>query len=66
MTIEKQKIYYQKNQTKENSLEWIKGLNTYGYAGILSNGNIVDRREFPKAIPVQKNSIFGTVEPKEL
>lgn len=37
-----------------------------GYAGILSNGNIVDRREFPNAIPIQKNSLFGTPEPKQI
>lgn len=60
------KIYYQKDQTKENLGEWIQGLNASGYAGILSNGNIVDRREFPEAIPVQKSSVFGTVEPKDL
>lgn len=37
-----------------------------GYAGMLPNGNIVDRREFPNAIPVQKNSLFGIPTPKKL
>ncbi|HEX8747414.1 MAG TPA: hypothetical protein VF717_09445 [Pyrinomonadaceae bacterium] len=34
-----------------------------GYAGTLPNGNIVDRREFPEAVPVAKNSLFGAPEP---
>lgn len=36
-----------------------------GYAGVLPNGNIVDRREHPDAVPVQKNALFGTPAPKE-
>jgi len=36
-----------------------------GYGGILYNGNIVDRRQYPLAIPLQKNTLFGTPEPKE-
>lgn len=61
-----EKIYYQKDQTKENRLEWITGLNLSGYAGILSNGNIVDRREFPEAIPIQANTLFNVAKPKDL
>ena len=45
---------------------WILGLNASGYAGILPNGNIVDRREFNDAIPIQANSMFGVIAPKEL
>lgn len=41
-------------------------LNKSGYAGILSNGNIVDRREYPNAIPVQENPLFNVVKPKRL
>lgn len=37
-----------------------------GFAGIMPNGNIVDRREFPNAVPIQKNTMFGTPEPKKL
>jgi hypothetical protein len=37
-----------------------------GYGGILHNGNIVDRRQHPLAIPLQKNTMFGTPEPKEI
>ena len=60
------KIYYLKEQTKTNMLEWIQGLNASGYAGCNRKGTIVDRREFPDAFPVQKNSLFGVVTPKEL
>lgn len=41
-------------------------INQSGYAGVLPNGNIVDRRKFSKAIPVQKNELLGIPEPKEL
>ncbi|GEM_PF-2784035 len=37
-----------------------------GYAGTLSNGNIVDRREHPEAHPIPRNYIFNIPEPKEL
>lgn len=37
-----------------------------GYGGILSNGQIVDRRTYPEATPMQKNSMFGIPEPIEL
>lgn len=35
-----------------------------GYGGVLGNGNIVDRREHPTAIPISKNSLLGVPEPK--
>ena len=34
-----------------------------GYAGTLSNGNIVDRREYPEAIPIEENKMFGVPKP---
>lgn len=37
-----------------------------GYGGILSNGQIVDRREHPEAIPMQKNTELRVPEPKEI
>ncbi len=37
-----------------------------GYAGILPNGNIVNRREFPKAFPVEENKMFGIPKPKKI
>lgn len=45
---------------------WLRELNASGYAGILSNGQLVDRREHPEAIPVQENVMFGVVKPKKL
>lgn len=44
---------------------YIDLLNASGFAGVLSNGNIVDRRYHPEAIPIQKNSVFGVVDPKQ-
>ena len=41
-------------------------LNKTGYAGILPNGNIVDRKKFPNAIPVQENKMFGVAKPKDI
>ena len=38
---------------------------TSGYAGTISNGNIVDRREFPEAIPIRENVIFNIPKPIE-
>ena len=37
-----------------------------GYAGILPNGNLVDRREFPNALPLQYNPMFNIPHPKDL
>lgn len=41
-------------------------INDSGYAGILSNGNIVDRREHPEAIPVPENKMLGIPKSKPL
>lgn len=37
-----------------------------GYAGTMPNGNIVDRREFPDAIPVQENQLLNAPKPREI
>jgi len=37
-----------------------------GYGGILSDGSIVDRLEYPEAIPLQRNLLFNTPEPKNI
>jgi len=44
------------------TLELIKS----GYGGILSNGNIVDRREHPEAIAFQENLSLGTPKPQKI
>jgi hypothetical protein len=41
-------------------------INQSGYAGINPNGNIVDRREFPNAAPVQENRMLNIPKPKKL
>lgn len=44
----------------------IYDINESGYAGCLSNGNIVDRRIFPEAYPVKENSLLGIPKSKKL
>lgn len=44
----------------------IHEINQSGYAGCDRNGNIVDRRKYPNAVPIQKNSLLGIPEPKKL
>lgn len=53
---------------KYNDLHFllIAYINESGYAGCLPNGNIVDRRIYPEAIPVQENSLLGIPKPKQL
>lgn len=41
-------------------------MNKSGYAGVLQNGNIVDRRKYPEAIAVRQNFALGIPEPKEV
>lgn len=41
-------------------------LNNSGWAGIMPGIGIVDRRRYPEAMPVQKNSMLGIPEPKVL
>lgn len=45
---------------------WIELLNASGWAGCDKNGCIVDRRYFPDATPVAKNSMMGIAEPKKI
>ena len=52
------------NEEKKAEILRIHALAQAGYAGTLSNGNIVDRREHPEALPLQKNSLLGVPEPK--
>lgn len=41
-------------------------INKSGYAGMLPNGNIVDRRKYSEAIPVQENKLLGIPKSKKL
>jgi hypothetical protein len=56
MSEETKKILREKG--REDLIKIIE-INDSGYACILSNGNIVDRREHPEAIPVQENKMMG-------
>ena len=52
---------------KENLLKYfeiIDKANKEGYAGCMSNGNLVDRREHPEAYPVAENSMFNVTAPR--
>ncbi len=37
-----------------------------GYGGINKIGHIVDRREFPDAVPILENAMFGNPKPKDI
>ena len=50
---------------REDLIEIFK-INKSGYAGVLSNGNIVDRRKHPEAIPVQENKLLEIPKPKKI
>ena len=44
--------------------EIIDKANREGFAGILPNGNLVDRRNTPQAHPIAKNSMFNVAQPR--
>lgn len=44
--------------------ERIRQFTAEGWAGVLGNGNIVDRRVHPDAVPIPANSLLGVPEPK--
>lgn len=50
---------------REDLIE-VDEINNSGYAGILSTGEIVDRRKHPEAIPIQENKMFGIPPVKPL
>ena len=37
-----------------------------GFGGVLPNGNVVDRREHPEAIPIPENHLMDTPKPKKV
>ena len=41
---------------------WLELLNASGFAGVLPNGKIVDRRYFPEASPVEKKFNFRNIK----
>ena len=55
---------YFKNIHSEASI--VVAINKSGYAGISSSGQIVDRREYPSAVPIEENSLLGIAKVLEL
>lgn len=53
-------------EAKRYDLIVIAYINESGYAGCMPNGNIVDRRFYPEAVPVAKNSMFGIPGQKQI
>lgn len=53
-------------QEHRANLERLQQVKEEGYAGVLPGGEVVDRREWPNAIPMQKNSLLNIPEPKPL
>lgn len=45
------------------SAEKVIELSKTGYAGVNKQGQIVDRREFPNAVPMPANTMFGVPAP---
>lgn len=60
MNIDDYKTLQQKNAY---DALWFELLNASGFAGILPNGNIVDRRYYPNALPVSENKLMGIAKP---
>lgn len=58
-------LEYMASEWRER-LEKIQQIKKEGYAGVDYCGSIVDRREFPNAVPMQKNSLLGIPEPKDV
>lgn len=63
MTEETKRILRAKG--REDLIE-IMEINDSGYAGVMPNGNIVDRRKHPEAGPVQENRLLGIPPAKPL
>lgn len=63
MSEETKKILREKG--REDLIE-IMEINDSGYAGILSTGEIVDRRKHPEAIPIPENKFMGIPKSKPL
>jgi hypothetical protein len=51
---------------ERENLEKVHAAIHSGYAGVMSNGNIVDRREYPEAVPIPRNDLLDVPEPKQI
>ena len=59
-------IELSKENVHELLLLDILRINKSGYAGLMPNGNIVDRRKYPDAIPIQENKSLNIPKPIKL
>lgn len=58
--------YKKLEEKKAYEALWFELLNASGYAGVLPDGKIVDRRYYPEATPIKQNSVFGVSKPKNI
>lgn len=56
----------EQDKLREQELRLTLNIIKSGYAGVMPNGNIVDRRKYPEAIPIPENPMFNTPEPKSI
>jgi len=54
-----------KEAGRENMIE-IHNANIEGYVGIMPNGNLVDRRKVPEAMPIVGNPMLNIAPAKQL
>lgn len=66
MTNEEYRILFESGGREVFYAFWVDLLNASGWAGMLPNGWIVDRRYYPEAIPIQENKMMGIAKPKEV
>ena len=62
----KNEDYKKLEEKKAYEALWFELLNASGYAGVMPDGRIVDRRYYPESTLIQKNSKFGVSEPKDI
>lgn len=67
--MKEQEITPEEKERRKKFLEWAENyekVKAEGFAGVLPNGNLVDRREHPEAIPIAYNPMFNIPYPKPL
>lgn len=62
----KKQDYEKLKNAKAYEALWIELLNASGFAGIMPNGEIVDRRYYDEAKPINENSLLGISKPKSV
>ncbi len=54
-----------KNSGRHDLIETFEIIQS-GFAGTMPNGNIVERRKFPEAVPVQENQLLNAPKPLDI